>query len=327
MANIELDQIECLKDYQLFSKYFAETVLESCAQYTISNNPTEIYNNLESSNHSQLLIQRLLIDVNPQNLEQLFNFFCKNKYIEVKPCCDFNQNSKNEIFLYFIGHNDNRSLFGESASMMFNFVATLVISNVDTTENTIAIALTFKPYSSSEGDFYEATHSHNAKAHTITRIAKKHQNDVFELVGEVNKFLDRHSFDRFENEDILIKAFNDYSKKIDASGLPISFVKPTIRFLTHKQVVGLQQSKSLSEVVHWIKQDMGLLQFNYDLEFFSAKLNQCFSVLKMSEFIEKTELNDVLDGDWWAVIHPIPTEDQVASFLNKPFKEDQNSCE
>lgn len=320
MANIELDQIECLKDYQIFSKYFAETVLRDCADYTISNNPMEIYNKLESSNHSQLLIQRLLIDVNPLTLEELFNFFCKNKYIEVKPCCDFNQNSKNEIFLYFIGHNDNRSLFGESASMMFNFVATLVISNVDATMKTVSITLTFKPYSAAEGEYSEATHSHNAKVHTITRIAKKHQNDVFELVGEVTKFLNRHSFDRFENEEILTKALHDYSQRIDENGLPISYVKSTIRFLTHKEIVGLQQCKNLGEVVHWIKRDLGLLQFNYDLDFFSAKLTQCFSVNEMSEFIEKNELNDVLNGEWWAVIHPIPTEDQVASFLNKPFK-------
>ena len=104
------------------------------------------------------------------------------------------------------------------------------------------------------------------------------------------------------------------------NGLPISYVKSTIRFLTHKEIVGLQQCKNLGEVVHWIKRDLGLLQFNYDLDFFSAKLTQCFSVNEMSEFIEKNELNDVLNGEWWAVIHPIPTEDQVASFLNKPFK-------
>jgi len=327
MANIELDQIECLKDYQIFSKYFADTVLDNCANYTISNNPFEIYSNIESSNHSQLLIQRLLIDVNPHSLEELFNFFCKNKYIEVKPCCDFNQNSKNEIFLYFIGHNDNRSLFGESASMMLNFVATLVISNVNSTENTISIALTFKPYSSSEESFYEATHSHNAKVHTVTRIAKKNQNDVFELIGEVKKFLDRHSFDRFENEDILTKAFNDYSEKIDSNGLPISYIKPTIRFLTHKHIVGLQQSKSVGEVIHWIKQDMCSLEFNYDLEFFSSKLNKCFSVFEMSEFIEKAKLNEVLNGEWFAVIHPIPTEDQVQSYLNKSFQKENNFCE
>jgi hypothetical protein len=317
MANIELDQIECLKDYQIFSKYFADTVLANCANYTISNNPFEIYSNIESSNHSQLLIQRLLIDVNPHSLEELFNFFCKNKYIEVKPCCDFNQNSKNEIFLYFIGHNDNRSLFGESASMMLNFVATLVISNIDPNEKTFSIALSFKPYSSSEVDFYEATHSHNAKVHTIARIAKKYQNYVFRLVCEINQFLDRHSFDRFENEDILRKVFIDYANKLDESGLPISFEKLTVRFLTHKQVVGLQQSKNLDEVVHWIKQDLGSLPFNYDLEFYSAKLDQCFRVLEMSEFIEKNELDDFLNADWWVVIHPIPTKDQVASFFKQ----------
>lgn len=322
MANIELDQIECLNNYQVFSKYFSDTSLAECADFTISNGVGEVYNNIESSNHSQVLIQRLLIGANPITFNELFDFFCKNKYIEVKPCCDFNLNSKQEYFLYFIGHNDNRSLFGESASMMFNFVATLIISNIDNINKSIEIKLSFKPYSPSDKDFYDATQSHQAKVHTITRIAKKHQNDVFELINELKIFLERHGFDRSENEDVLISALNNYSNKLDASGLPIAYIKPTVMFLTHKHILALQQTKSTGEVIQWIKQDLCTLKFNYDLEFYSTKLNKCLTVFEMSDYITQSGLHDVLDADWFAIIHPFPTQEQMDLYSDQALEKE-----
>lgn len=322
MANIELDQIECLNNYQVFSKYFSDTSLAECADFTISNGVGEVYNNIESSNHSQVLIQRLLIGANPITFKELFEFFCKNKYIEVKPCCDFNLNSKQEYFLYFIGHNDNRSLFGESASMMFNFVATLIVSNIDNINKSIEIKLSFKPYSPSDKDFYDATQSHQAKVHTITRIAKKHQNDVFELINELKIFLERHGFDRSENEDVLISALSNYSNKLDASGLPIAYIKPTVMFLTHKHILALQQTKSTGEVIQWIKQDLCTLKFNYDLEFYSTKLNKCLTVFEMSDYITQSGLHDVLDADWFAIIHPLPTQEQMDLYSDQALEKE-----
>ena len=325
MANIELDQIECLNNYQVFSKYFSDTPLAECADFTITNSVGEVYNNIESFNHSQVLIQRLLIGANPTTFKELFDFFCKNKYIDVKPCCDFNLNSKQEYFLYFIGHNDNRSLFGESASMMFNFVATLIVTNIDHIKKSLGIKLSFKPYSPSDKDFYDATQSHQAKVHTITRIAKKHQNDVFELISELKSFLERHGFDRSENEDVLISALNNYSNTLDASGLPIAYIKPTVMFLTHKHILALAQTKSTGEVIQWIKQDICTLKFNFDLEFCSTKLDKCLNVFEMSDHIAQSGLKDVLDGDWFAIIHPFPTKEQMDHCSDQAFKKEQYS--
>lgn len=322
MANIELDQIECLNNYQVFSKYFSGTPLADCADFTIANSVSEVYNNIESSNHSQVLIQRLLIGANPMTFKEIFDFFCKNKYIEVKPCCDFNLNSKQEYFLYFIGHNDNRSLFGESASMMFNFVATLIVSNINNINKSLEIKLSFKSYSPSDKDFYDSTQSHQAKVHSITRIAKKHQNDVFALINELNHFLERHGFDRSENEDVLISALNNYSNELDGSRLPIAYIKPTVMFLTHKHILALQQTKSTGEVIQWIKQDFCTLKFNYDLEFYSTTLNKCLTVFEVSDYITQSALNDVLDAGWFAIIHPFPTQEQMDLYSDQAFEKE-----
>lgn len=307
MATIDLEQVDLLQDYQIYSKYFSGTALEKCAEYKLISEQQEIYHLLESSNHSQVLIQRLLVGADPQNLLGLFNFFCKNSYLEIKPCSNFIPDADGILKLFFIGHNDNRSLFGESSSMMFNFVAKAQLLEINHEEKTIQINLEFVPFTVLDRDFDESTHSHKVISSTIAEIASKHRYNPVELIKNVLAFSYLHSLDQ-KSSIAIINGLTSYANKRLDGNLPFSAMHSTVQVIREFDLLSLSNAQSLGEVINVLKQNKFNMICNYDLSFYSSKDGREYTASALYEYIRTHQAQDFLGQIWFAIINPINTQ-------------------